>query len=184
VGDPIRTPWADAGWEQSSLGYPTAPATGHAGSPARAQDFQHGTLHSDRIFNRVSLHGGRVVAVSTPWVDWTSFGTMLNDGDVISATFTPGSVNGASVITLTAGPGINWWKGLTVWSPTQGNLFHAWTQDGRTTDNISVPVTTLESPVLLQFGKAKEFGLHRAVYHLLRADQLIGSHVTFTWTRQ
>ena len=81
-------------------------------------------------------------------------------------------------------------RGTVVWSPTtgahevHGMIFSRWRALGRESDSISVPVATLETPVLLQFGKAKEFALHRAVYHLLDADQLIGSNVTFTWTRQ
>jgi hypothetical protein len=181
VVDPVRAPWADGGWERGALGYPTAPATKHPGSPVVSQDFQHGTLHADGVFSRTSLHEGRVVAISGTWVDWTSFGTRLPDGDVITAAFSPATME-TSTITLTAGPGITWWKAVDVWSPTSGTLFEVSTQDGRRTSSIAVPAGVLERDVLLVFGKAKFLGVHTAIYYLLRADQLIGSNVTFTWT--
>ncbi len=182
VTEPMKTPWADAGWELGPLGYPTRPAFVPPGSAARSQDFQNGTLHSNGIFHRTSLHGGRVVAISGTWIDWSSFDTLLTDGDIISVAFTVGRI-GSSEITLKPGLGITAWKGVSVWSPTGGDLFEASTQTLGKSNTITVPAASLENLVLLRFKKAKFLDFPVDMYYLLRADQLIGSNVTFTWTK-
>jgi LGFP repeat len=186
VDGDIQVVWAAAGWEQGPLGYPIdgpkqmMPSSG----PTDFQDFEHGSVYDWLGQSRTILRSPSVVALSATIIDWTQFGSRLPDGGEISVSFNGHPPNGATRVTLEAGPGVSWWKGISLWSPSLGDRFEVWTQDRQTTMTVSVPVSELEqSNVFLNFMKAKMFGVHTGVYALGRADRLIGNDVTFRWMR-
>jgi len=184
VTDNIKAMWANSGWEQGPLGYPVA-APGRltpTSSPTDFQDFQHGSIYDWLGNSRLVLRNPSVVGGLGNIIDWSSFDSILADSDRISASFMGHDPNADTKITLHAGPGINWWKAVSVWSPSLGDLAEAWTQDGHTSTTITIPPATLEpGNVFLVFKKAKMFGVHTPMYWLARADRLIGNNVDFTW---
>jgi hypothetical protein len=186
VKDDIKVAWAAAGWEQGPLGYPIdspnqmQPAT----TPTNFQDFEHGALYDWLGNSRTVVRNPSIVALAGTMIDWAQIGTLLPDGDRISVRFNGHTPNGATKLTLESGPGINWWKAISLWSPTQGDRFEAWTQDRTKSRTVSIPVAELEpSNLFLSFKKAKVLGVHTEVYWLGRADRLIGNDVTFSWLR-
>jgi hypothetical protein len=73
---------------------------------------------------------------------------------------------------------------VSLWSPSQGDVIEASTQDSRTTMTVSIQPASVEpSYMFLQFKKAKFLGIHTGMYWLDRVDRLLGTDVTFTWLR-
>jgi uncharacterized protein with LGFP repeats len=169
----IKDAWAQVGWELGPLGYPvTGPSQMRpTDSPTDFQDFENGSLY-DWLGNNRTIIG------------WGNFDNLLPDRDLISVKFSGHNPNGNIQLTLKAGPGITWWKAVSIWSPTQGDILEAWTQDNHTTTTISIPPSVVEpSNIFLQFKKAKFLGIHTGMYWLTRVDRLIGNNVTFTWLK-
>jgi uncharacterized protein with LGFP repeats len=183
----IRNVWAGSGWEQGPLGYPVnAPDIMLPNASATTfQDFEHGSIYDWFGNTRTVLRQPSVTALSGTMIGWNQLGNLLPDNDLISVTFSGHTPNGAIQLTLNAGPGITWWKGVRLWSPTQGDLLNeAWTENNHTSTTISIPPSELEpSDRFLLFKKAKAFGAHTGMYWLGRVDRMIGSNVTFTWSR-
>jgi hypothetical protein len=151
------------------------------------QDFSRGTIYAGPggVFTRVVPRSGSVFATPASILTWGSFPGPLPDGDRIAVSFTTnatGNPNGPTRLTLRAGPGITWWKAISVASQGGPDMLQASTQDGFTSATVSIPASMLDpAGMMLHFGKAKFLGVHTGVYWLDRADQLIGSDVTFTW---
>jgi uncharacterized protein with LGFP repeats len=182
VRDFIKNTWAAAGWEQGPLGYPVS-APGHLpGSITMFQDFEHGTLYDYMGMSRTVIRSNSVVAVSGYTIGWNSFGVLMPDMDRISVSFSSHSPNGNVQLTLNSGPGITWWKGVSLWSPTSGDIIETWTLDNHKSNTISISPSSLEpGNICLLFKKAKIFGIHTGMYWLGRADRLLGNNVSFTW---
>lgn len=181
---PIRDTWADAGWENGPLGFPvTGPAALVPGTDTLSQDFEHGSVYANMAGTRVNMrNGSAVVAGVGPIVSWTSFASTMADGDWLSFSCTGHSPFGPTTLALEAGPGISWWKGISLWSPSRGDLFEVSTEGTRTSSTVDIPPGALEpSDVFLVFKKAKAFGAHTAMYWLPRPDKLIGNNIHFTW---
>jgi len=183
----IKDDWALAGWEQGPVGYPTAPPSRMTPSttPTDFQDFEHGSIYDWLGNSRTVLRSASVAALSGTIINWNNFGGVLPDGDRIAVSFNGHPPDGSINVTLQAGPGITWFKAVTIWSPSSGSLSQdAWTQDHHTMTTISVPPSVVEpGNVFIQFQKAKFLGVHTGVYWLARADRLIGTNVTFTWLK-
>jgi uncharacterized protein with LGFP repeats len=183
----IKADWAAAGWEQSPVGYPVAAASRMQPNsvPCDFQDFEHGSIYDWLTNSLIVTRNSSVVAITGNLIDWSAFPNPMADGDRISASFSGHPPSGNTQLTLVAGPGITWWKAVSIWSPSRGDLTQdAWTQDTHTSTTISIPATLLEpSDVFIQFKKAKFLGVHTGMYWLSRADRLIGSNVTFTWLK-
>ncbi len=182
----IKDAWAQAGWELGSLGYPViGPLQMRPTySPTDFQDFEHGSLYDWLGNSRIVIRNPAVTALSGIIIEWGNFENLLPDRDRISVEFSGHNPDGNIQLTLKAGPGIVWWKAVSLWSPTQGDILEAWTQDNHTTTTISIPPSAVEpSNLFLQFKKAKFLGIHTGMYWLARADRLIGNNVTFTWLK-
>ena len=181
----IRNDWAGASWEQGPLGYPVStpdqmqPNT----NPTIFQDFEHGSMYDWLGATRTVLRQPSVTALSGTVIGWNDLGSVLPDKDRISVAFSGHNPNSTIQLTLNAGPGITWWKGVRLWSPMGGDLLdEAWTQDNHTSTMISIPPSAVEpSDRFLQFKKAKSFGAHTGMYWLGRVDRMLGSNVTLTW---
>jgi uncharacterized protein with LGFP repeats len=184
----IREAWANdgLGWERGTLGYPTSDPASMPGSSTAFQDFQGGSIY-DNIFGTRIVRASPSRAVFTtpgPVITWADLGTRMSDNDVITMSFRASPPNSPTIVTLNAGPGISWWKAVSVWSPLSGDLFEAATEGQRTTAALSIPVTTLTTPGLaFQFKKAKFWGVHTGMYWLFGLHRLVGTSVTFTWLR-
>jgi uncharacterized protein with LGFP repeats len=185
VTDFIKNAWAGAGWEQGPLGYPANAPARMPGSSTTFQDFEHGSLYDWLGHSRIVKRHQAVVALSGILINWNDFGgTLLPDMDLISVSFNGHTPNGDIQLTLNAGPGIAWWKAVSLWSPTQGDILEAWTENSRTSTTITIPPSAVEqSERFLQFKKAKAFGVRTGMYWLGRVDRLLGNDVTFTWLR-
>jgi uncharacterized protein with LGFP repeats len=183
----IKADWAQAGWERSPVGYPVAaPSRMQPSSvPSDFQDFENGSIYDWLGNGLLVTRSPSVVAISGNLIDWNTFGKTMADGDRISVSFSGHAPTGNTQLTLAAGAGITWWKGVSIWSPSRGDLTQdGWTQDQHTSTTISIPITLLEpSDVFIEFKKAKFLGIHTGMYWLPRADRLIGSNVTFTWLK-
>lgn len=183
----IKNVWAGAGWEQGPLGYPvSAPSQMQPSTnPTTFQDFEHGSMYQWGSSTRTVLLQPAVTHVSGTMISWNdlNLGLLLPDRDRITATYSGHNPNGTITLTLAAGPGITWWKGVTLWSPTQGNLLtEAWTEGIRTGSGISIPPPEVEwSNRFLLFKKAKWWGVHTGIYWLGRVDRMLGNNLTLTW---
>lgn len=183
----IKDAWAQAGWERGPVGYPISSPSQMRPTvvPTDFQDFEHGSIYDWLGNSRTVLRSPSVTALTGTIIEWTNFGSLLPDGDRISVSFTGHAPNGSTQLTLQAASGITWWKAVSIWSPSRGDLTpDAWTQDRHTATTISIPPSLLEpSDVFIEFKKAKFLGIHTGVYWLARADRLIGNNATFTWTK-
>jgi hypothetical protein len=149
------------------------------------QDFERGTIYAFGPNSRtVVLTGTHIFATDEHFINWSDFGGSLADGDTITATFSQNFPQFGISITLTAGPGVTWWKGLSLFTPGVGDFAEINTEGATVTASMTVDPSSIDSGnVYLHFKKAKTFGEHRGIYFLGRADRLIGTHVTFTWLR-
>jgi uncharacterized protein with LGFP repeats len=187
VLSPIRDVWAAGGWEQGPVGYPVRTVRGMPGSGSTFQDFERGTIYAGPggVFTRTVARGGSVFATGGHIINWGSFPGPLPDGDRIAVAFTTnatGNPNNPTILTLRAGPGITWWKAISVASSSGADILQVFTQDAKTSATMAIPAAMLDpSGMMLHFGKAKVFGIHTGMYWLGRPDQLLGSDVTFTW---
>jgi hypothetical protein len=182
----IKDAWAAAGWELGPLGYPTSAPDHMAPSsvPTTFQDFENGSMYDWLGNSRAVIRSTAVVSSPGTIIDWKSFGTLLPDKDQISVQFNGHTPNGDIKLTLAAGPGITWWKAVSLWSPSQGDIVEASTQDSRTTNSVTIhPASVEPGYMFLQFKKAKFLGIHTGMYYLGRVDRLLGTDVTFTWLR-
>jgi uncharacterized protein with LGFP repeats len=181
----IKNTWAGAGWERGPLGYPTSPPNRMQPStnPTTFQDFEGGSMYEWAGITRTVLRQPSVAYVTGTMIDWHHLSSLLPDNDRISVAFTGHRPDGTIRLTLNAGPGISWWKGIRLWSPSQGDLLQeAWTENNHTSTTISIPPAELEpSNRFLLFKKAKAFGAHTGIYWLGRVDRMLGNDVTFTW---
>lgn len=81
------------------------------------------------------------------------------------------------------GPGVTWWKALSLFTPTRGD-FQEISNSASNTATMTVDPAIFDSGnVYLHFAKAKFLGAHTGVYFLGREDRLIGTHATFTWLK-
>jgi len=187
VGGAIRNAWAGSGWEQGPLGYPVAAPTQMQPStnPTTFQDFERGSVYDWLGNTRTYIRTPSIVQLSGIMITWTDLGGLLPDMDRISVSFSGHNPNGVMVLTLNAGPGITWWKGVTLWSPTLGDIpAEAWTQDTLTSSSIAIAPSAVEvSNRFLLFKKAKAFGVHTGMYWLGPVDRMLGNDITLTWTR-
>jgi hypothetical protein len=151
--------------------------------PTDFQDFEHGSIYDWLGNSRTVIRNPSVTALTGTIIEWTSFASRLPDGDRISVSFSGHPPDGSIQLTLQAGVGITWWKAVSIWSPSRGDLTpDAWTQDRHAATTISIPPSLVEpSDVFIEFKKAKFLGIHTGMYWLARADRLIGSNVMFTW---
>ena len=177
----IKNAWALAGWERGPLGYPVGTPGTMPGSPTTFQDFEHGSLYDWLGNSRTVIKNPAVIALSGTIIQWSDFGTLLQDNDRISVAFSGHTPNGTIRLTINAGPGITWWKGVSVWSPTRGDILEASTQNSLSTTVSISPSDVEPSNMFLQFKKAKFLGIHTGVYWLGGVDRLLGNDVTFTW---
>ena len=181
----IKDAWALAGWEQGPVGYPVIPPSQmRPGTvPTDFQDFEHGSIYDWLGNSRTVIRNPSVTALTGSIIEWTSLASRLPDNDRISVSFSGHPPDGSIQLTLQAGPGITWWKAVSIWSPSRGDLTpDAWTQDRHAATTISIPPSLIEpSDVFVEFKKAKFLGIHTGMYWLARADRLIGNNVTFTW---
>lgn len=188
ITDQIKATWAAAGWERGPLGYPTSGPGQLPSSPTNFQDFERGSLYTWLNFSRTSIRnttmpvnpGGHIIA----WSDLEDHGQAIHrlGDDRISFQFAGHPPDSQIRITLNAGRGITWWKAISLWSQTQGDIAEAWTQDNKQTMTISILPSVVEpSNVFLVFKKAMFLGVHTGIYWLPEANRLIGNDVTFTW---
>ncbi|HSL44507.1 MAG TPA: hypothetical protein VK897_13810 [Anaerolineales bacterium] len=185
INGPIRTAWAAADWERGPLGYPVSDADQMrpSVSPCLFQDFEKGTMYEWLGTTRTVLRAPASVFLSSIMIDWINLGGVLPDGDRISASFSGHNPNGVILLTLNAGPGITWWKAITLWSASLGDLPpEVWIQDQVTSNTIAIdPSAVAPGNCFLLFKKAKGLGIHTGMYWLRRPDRLLGNNVTFTW---
>ncbi|RPJ42922.1 MAG: hypothetical protein EHM21_12210 [Chloroflexi bacterium] len=185
VSTDIRDEWAAKGWELGPVGYPVNASMRLPGVATDFQDFERGTIYAFGPNHlTVERKNTSVFATSESFINWTSFGLLLPDGDIISASFSQNFPQFGINITLTAGPGIIWWKALSLFTVGQNDFQEIFTENGRSTATFNIdPSILAPGDIYLHFKKAKSFGAHTGVYYLGRADRLIGTNVTFTWLR-
>jgi hypothetical protein len=123
-------------------------------------------------------------------VEWEDFGSPFErgdrvergDGDVIQLQEEVGDPNLLKV-TLHAGDGITWWKGIEAWRADDRTAHHkTWTQDDRRTDTMEIPNDQVATSILV-FLKAKKAGVHTRMYCVRELAPKAGKHLSFTWER-
>jgi Uncharacterized protein potentially involved in peptidoglycan biosynthesis len=185
ISGTIKNAWAGAGWEQGPLGYPVSSPNQMRPSmvPSLFQDFEHGTMYSWLDSTRTVLRQTSTTFVSGIMIDWNNLGSLLPDNDRISASFSGHDPNGPILLTLNAGAGITWWKAVTLWSASQGDIPpEAWIQDRVTSNMIAIAPSAVEpGDRYLLLKKAKAFNIHTGMYWLGPAHRMLGNDVTLTW---
>lgn len=178
-----KSVWAGSGWEQGPLGYPVSTPGRMPGVMTDFQDFERGTIYTfGPNFKTLIRTGTSVFATSERFISWGNFGSTLPDADIITVSFSQNFPEFGTRLTLNAGPGITWWKALSLYTPGRGDFQEIFTEGAATTGTTTVDPSTFDAGyVYLHFKKAKAFGVHTGMYFLGRADRLIGTHATFTW---
>lgn len=185
VTSDIKDAWAAGGWEQGPVGYPLAKPGRMPGVFTDFQDFERGTIYAFGPNAKTLVRTGiSVFATNEHFINWENFGQTLPDGDIITAAFSQNFPQFGIRITLNAGPGVTWWKALSLFSPGLGDFQEIFTGDAKNTATMTVAPSSFDSGnVYLHFGKAKFLGIHTGMYLLGRADRLIGTHAVFTWLK-
>jgi hypothetical protein len=152
------------------------------------QDFERGTIYAFGSNFRTLLRPGNSHGLPPGTsIDWGNFGqTTLPDGDFIKVDFSQNSPQADICITLNTGPGVTWWKALSLFTPGRGDFHEIFTEGTKkNTATITVNPSIFDTgDVYVHFKKAKFFwGIHMGIYFLGRADRLIGTHATFTWLK-
>jgi hypothetical protein len=179
-----KSVWARSGWEQGPMGYPVAFPGRMPGVFTDFQDFERGTIYTFGPNDQIVLRGTSVFATNETFINWGDFGGTLPDGDIITVAFTQNFPQFGIRITLNAGPGVTWWKALSLFTPGRGDFQEMFTERATTAASITVNPSIFDSGVVyLHFKKAKWWGIHTGMYFLARADRLIGTHATFTWLK-
>jgi hypothetical protein len=84
---------------------------------------------------------------------------------------------------LLAAEDITWWKGLLV-PDGLGSSWEIWTENATTAGETSLWANQVHNQQLLEFKKAKLFGVHTGVYQLGDLGRLApGTRVTFQWAQ-
>jgi uncharacterized protein with LGFP repeats len=181
----IKNAWADSGWEQGPVGYPVSTPARMPTVSTDFQDFERGTIYAFGLDSKFVIRPRTsVFATSEIFINWNSFGITLPDADIISVAFAQNFPSIGVRLTLNAGPGITWWKALSVFVPGRGDVQEIFTQDATTTATTRLDPSIFDAGyVYLHFKKAKVLGVHTGMYLLPRADRLIGTHATFTWLK-
>jgi uncharacterized protein with LGFP repeats len=181
----IKDVWANAGWERSPLGYPIDRPRRMPDVLTDFQDFEHGTIYTFGPNSKMLIRSRTsVFATNERFITWGNFGQTLPDNDIITATFSQNFPQFNIRVTLTAGPGVTWWKGLSLFTPGSGDSNEIFTEGSKTTASLTIDRSAFDSGnVFLHFKKAKFLGVHTGMYFLGRADRLIGTHVNFTWLK-
>jgi hypothetical protein len=115
------------------------------------------------------------------WIlTWDDLRGALPDKDVIEYQEAPGT-QGVLKITLNAGPGIRWWKGIEVQDERWVPRGTAWTADDTTSSTLLVAADDTTG-WRIGFQKAKLFGAHTTMYVINDVTSKMGKDITLTWT--
>lgn len=131
------------------------------------------------------LKGARVT-------NWSDFGDMNNDGDIIDLSETAGTP-GVVTVTMTTPPSVTWWKSANIYdAATQKAVAEAdGFPDGAVTEGDEHRRTVkfrynrpedLRNYFLL-LSKAKTLGVHSKMYAVFDLSSKAGKHLTFNWRR-
>ena len=78
---------------------------------------------------------------------------------------------------------MTWWKAISVWSLSRGDIGEAFTQDAKKTATLTVQAGDIDkNDAFIVFKKAKFGGVHTGMYWLVSTRALLGHDATFTWT--
>ncbi len=117
-------------------------------------------------------------------VTWDSFNGLLPDYDLINVTIEVNAV-AANVVEfrLETTPHIDWWKAIRV-PDGLGSSWELWTKDDKHSDSVALWAHQVRNGQVLEFKKAKLFGVHTGVYDLGGLERLEGgTRVTFRWVQ-
>jgi hypothetical protein len=147
------------------------------------QDFERGSIYAFGPNSRIISPGGTsVFATSEQFLTWNNFTGVLPDRDLITVTHAQSFPPFGVVVTLVAGPAVTWWKAISLFSITRGDLQEISVDGTRRTATMRLAANAFDNGgVFLHFKKAKAFGVHTGMYYLLRPDRMIGTNTTFTW---
>jgi hypothetical protein len=116
-------------------------------------------------------------AIETSWASFP-----ISGEDTITMSESAGTA-GELTVTLSAGPGITWWKSAEIYD-VNGNLRGAaWTKDSVTSNTTSVAMADLHDNSFLVLKKAKTFGVHTSMYVIRNLQDKDGRALMFTWTK-
>lgn len=105
----------------------------------------------------------------------------LSVEDNVSLTRAPTTTPSELVISLTAGPGVTWWKALEVWGRDGALIGRVETQDADSgPKSLTLQVSSLRAATLV-LAKAKIFGIHTAMYELHDLSVQGGFRLDFVW---
>jgi hypothetical protein len=103
----------------------------------------------------------------------------LSDGDIVTATLSPGGIQSDRIGIALRLDGVHWWKGIQ-----SGAIVLCQAQDSQNFISTSLAVSDFKSNGL-QLWKAKLFGAHTQMYNITDATEKIqgGQSYLFTWKR-
>lgn len=183
----MKSRWASAGWEQSSLGYPVAPEFIPPPDGVTLQDFEHGYLAMQtnlEASSRIVIQSQRVFTAPGTMISWDDFRAPFPNGDRIFADIDPGgNPNRSITLTLNASAVVNTWRSVRLWSVTRGTIREASTEGSRDHSTITLQASEIqENDTFIVFQKAAFLGIHEDMYWLRPTRVLLGHNVTFSWT--
>lgn len=179
----IKDAWADAGWERSAVSYPIDQPRRMPGVSTEFQDFERGSIYAFGPNVRIlSPSSNSVFATSAHFITWSSLNGVLPDRDLISVSHSQSFPPLGVRITLNAAPSVSWWKAISLFSISGGDLQEISVDATRRTATMRLAANAFDAGgVFLHFKKAKAFGVRTGMYFLLRPDRMIGTNTTFTW---
>jgi hypothetical protein len=183
----MKSRWASAGWEQSSLGYPVAPEFIPSPGGVTLQDFEHGYIAMQTNLepsSRIVMQSPQVFTAPGSMISWDDLRVPLPNGDrVLVDIDSGGNPNYSITLTLNASPVVNTWRSVRPWSVTRGTIREASTEGSRDHSAITLQASEIqENDAFIVFQKAGFLGIHGDTYWLRPTRVLLGHDVTFNWT--
>ena len=144
----MKSRWASAGWEASSLGYPVAPEFIPPPGGVTLQDFEHGyiAMQTNReASSRIVIQSRRVFTAPGAMISWDDLRAPLPNGDRILVYIDPGgNPNRSITLTLNASPVVNTWRSVRLWSVARGTIREASTEGSRDHSTITLQASEIQ----------------------------------------
>jgi hypothetical protein len=118
-------------------------------------------------------------------IDWHDLevSLRLNDGDVVSVTYSPAADPNTIEIDLALAAHKTWWKEVQMVDNTGAEVFRLEVHDGsKQAGPAAAQAVDVEVGGSINLWKAKAFGVHTPMYTLADLEYVRGKRVSFRWS--